>query len=273
MKLQLKPITLKKDTFADIKSDDINPILFIKRLDNYFKNAEYLRNNNMEKMDSIDLYKALIKVFDIKLDRNDYIKILSMKNNIHYKKNIIIKTTMFDNNKNNILYDCIISSKANLEENDRLDLKTLRKLSNSEDLLLLKKYRQKDDLYKGKVEKEESFLLQDFNIETPSIDEDSELFLSATNYIQKKLLVKDVLYYLKLFLIELDKQRLEITGLSLKPDKNKYKKIGIIYKNAYDEYRERNMIPKRPKISVRYPKESKPKQKVKTKHRKNTTHQ
>ena len=190
-----------------------------------------------------------------------------MKNKKHYRKKITIKTTMFDNNNNNILYDCIASSKADLEENDKLDIRSLRRLTNSEDLLLLKEYRIPDDLYKGKVEKQESFHFLEYNIENPIIDEDSELFQFAVDYIQKELLVKDVLYDLKQYIIELEHQRTGITGLSQKPDKNKYKARAIAYKNAYDESRQKKEIPDKPKISVRYPTKAKTRKKVKTRNK------
>ena len=251
----------------DMNNKNNNTSLFIEKIKQNRENAIFLYENNMKKMDSIDLYKALEKVFDIKIDINDYIKIISMKNKKHYRKKITIKTTMFDNNNNNILYDCIASSKADLEENDILDLRSLRRLTNSEDLLLLKEYRIPNDLYKGKVEKEESFHFLEYNIENPIIDEDSELFQFAVDYIQKELLVKDVLYDLKQYLIELDHQINEIKDLSLKPDKNKYKKSGIAYKKAYDESREENVIPERPKISVRYPTKAKTRKKVKTRNK------
>ena len=264
MELQLKDITLKEDTYKDMKNKNTNTSLFIKTIKMNLENARFLHDNNMKKMDSIDLYKALKKVFDIKLDIKDYIKILSMKNKKHYSKKIRIKTTMFDNNNNNILYDCIAASKADLEENDRLDLRSLRRLTNSEDLLLLKEYRIPDDLYKGKVEKQESFHFLEFNIENTIIDEDSELFQFIIEYIQKQILVKDVLYDLKQYIIELEHQR---TELSLKPDKNKYKTMAIAYKNAYDESRQKKEIPDKPKISVRYPTKVKTRKKVKTRNK------
>lgn len=267
MELQLKDITLKEDTYKDMKNKNNNTSLFIEKIKQNRENAIFLYKNNMKKMDSIDLYKALIKVFDIKIDINDYIKILSMKNKKHYRKKITIKTTMFDNNNNNLLYDCIASSKANLEENDKLDIRSLRRLTNSEDLFLLKEYRIPDDLYKGKVEKEESFHFLEYNIENPIIDEDSELFQFAVDYIQKELLVKDVLYDLKQYLIELDHQINAIKVLSLKPDKNKYKTMAIAYKSAYDKSREDDIILKRPKISVRYPTKAKTRKKVKTRNK------
>ena len=267
MELQLKDITLKEDTYKDMKNKNTNTSLFIKTIKMNLENARFLHDNNMKKMDSIDLFKALKKVFDIKLDIKDYIKIISMKNKKHYSKKIRIKTTMFDNNNNNILYDCIAASKADLEENDRLDLRSLRRLTNSEDLLLLKEYRIPDDLYKGKVEKEESFHFLEYNIKNPIIDEDSELFQFIIEYIQKQILVKDVLYDLKQYIIELGHQRTDITGLSQKPDKNKYKASGIAYKNAYDESRQKKEIPDKPKISVRYPTKVKTRKKVKTRNK------
>lgn len=271
MELQLKPITLKEDTIKDMNNKIIDTSLFIKTINKNLENVRFLKDNNMKKMDSIKLYESLKKVFDIKLDIKDYIKILSIRNKKHYSKKIRILTTMFDNNNKNILYDCIASSKADLEENDRLDLRRLRRLTNSEDLLLLKEYRIPDDLYKGKVEKEESFLFLEFNIENTIIDEDNELFQFAADYIQKQLLVKDVLYYLKQYIIELEHQRKEITGFPQKSDKNKNKESSMAYKKAYDESRQKNEILDKPKISVRYPKKSKHIQKVKTRDRRQST--
>lgn len=175
-----------------------NTLESIIRMEVMYNNANdlssLLLSKKISEIDPIELYNVLKKTFDIKLDKNDYLKILSIKNDKHYNKIIRTKTTMFDLSGNNISYNCMISKKVKID-NNRLDKNKLRKLTNSKDILLLKEYRIPDNLYLGKIEKEEPFPLQYFNIENPSIDEDSELFVYITEYIQKEVLKNIIIIY------------------------------------------------------------------------------
>ena len=180
MKLELKPIKLDRyNTFESI----IKMQYFYKIGDDLKK---IILKEKINEMNPIELYNVINKIFYIKLDKNDYINILSIKNNKHYNKIIRVKTTMFDLNGNNISYKCMVSSKVKIDDNARLDKNKLRKLTNSKDILLLDKYRLSDISYLGRIEKEEPFLLQNLNIENSNFDEDSELFIYIPEYIQKK---------------------------------------------------------------------------------------
>lgn len=180
MKLELKPIKL----------DRYNTFESIIKMQYFYKIGDDLKRiilkEKINEMNPIELYNVINKIFYIKLDKNDYINILSIKNNKHYNKIIRVKTTMFDLNGNNISYKCMVSSKVKIDDNARLDKNKLRKLTNSKDILLLDEYRLSDISYLGRIEKVEPFLLQNLNIENSNFDEDSELFIYIPEYIQKK---------------------------------------------------------------------------------------
>lgn len=184
--MKLEPKTVKLERY---NNDTLESII---RMEVFYKNADdlsrLLLSKKISEINPIELYNVIKKIFDIKLDKNDYLKILSIKNDKHYNKIIRIKTTMFDLNGNNISYNCVISRNIKIDDNHRLDKNKLRELTNSKDILLLKEYKLSDISYLGRIEKEEPFLLQNFNIENSSIDEDSELFIYISEYIKKETL-------------------------------------------------------------------------------------
>ena len=191
--MKLEPKTVKLERYNN------NALESIIRMEIYYKNADdlsrLLLSKKISEINPIELYNVIKKIFDIKLDKNDYLNILSIKNDKHYNKIIRIKTTMFDLNGNNISYNCVISRNIKIDDNHRLDKNKLRKLTNSKDILLLKGYKLSDISYLGRIEKEEPFLLQNFNIENSSIDEDSELFLYISEYIKKEALKNITIIY------------------------------------------------------------------------------
>ena len=85
MKRKLKNITLKEDTINDIKENNIDVELFVKRINDYLEKANYLLDNKIEDMDDLELYKSLKEIFDFIFEPKDYLKLLSLKNN----KNIL----------------------------------------------------------------------------------------------------------------------------------------------------------------------------------------
>ena len=191
--MKLEPKTVKLERYNN------NTLESIIKMEVYCKNADdlsrLLLSKKISEINPIELYNVIKKIFDIKLDKNDYLKILSIKNDKHYNKIIRIKTTMFDLNGNNISYNCVISRNIKIDDNHRLDKNKLRKLTNSKDILLLKGYKLSDISYLGRIEKEEPFLLQNFNIENSSIDEDSELFIYISEYIKKETLKNITIIY------------------------------------------------------------------------------
>lgn len=191
--MKLEPKTVKLERYNN------NTLESIIRMEVFCKNADdlsrLLLNKKISEINPIELYNVIKKIFDIKLDKNDYLKILSIKNDKHYNKIIRIKTTMFDLNGNNISYNCMISRNVKIDDNQRLDKNKLRKLTNSKDILLLKEYKLSDISYLGRIEKEEPFLLQNFDIENSSIDEDSELFIYISEYIKKETLKNITIIY------------------------------------------------------------------------------
>lgn len=247
MKLVLKKVTLKEDTEKDIAENSINTDIFIERIGNYLEKGNYLVNNKMLNFEKEELYYALNKVFNIYFEPRDYLKILSRMNEKHYTKFINVKTNMC-NEKGNINYFCAVSYKEKINDNDRLDLNKLRKLTNANDLLVLKKEYSNEEI--KHQEKYENHQYIDVDINNKTIDENSELFTYATSLLKDEIKIKDVLYDLKLYFDEVIYQVRCITKLAFVEKNDQLASIGKQYKRTYDLATNYNVLPKKEKISV-----------------------
>lgn len=252
MIISAKRISLKDDTLKDIENNNIDTDLFIKRINEYLDKARYLINNKMEDMSPEEFYRALKEIYDIQFDSNDYLKLLSLMNNKHYSKYINIRTNMYDDNGYNVSYLGTATNKSNCLDEDVLDLNTIRKLTSSNDLVLLRPNFKKEEHIPGNKEKYESHLLNYININNETIDEESILYPYACQLVKKEIMTKNMLYCLKLYCDEVVYQLREITGLALRKDDGYLANIGKIYRKAYVKATNDEVILKREKIAVRY---------------------
>ncbi len=252
MKRVAKDITLKKDTLVDIMNNNIDTEAYIERIKGYLESANYLVQNKMLDMNSIELYDNLRKVFDIKFEPNDYLKILSLMNKKHYSKYIILHTNMCDENNYNVSYLGAVTNKVKYINDDIIDLKDIRKLTESKDLVLLEPHYIKRENNSNKKEKYESHLYDYINVNNKIIDENSVLYPYASLLVKKNIIIKNVLYDLKIYLSELKHQIRAINGLALVEDDERIANIGRQYKKAYDKATNDRVLPKREKVTVRY---------------------
>ena len=252
MKRKLKNITLKEDTINDIKENNIDVDIFIKRINNYLEKANYLLDNKIEDMDDLELYNSLKEIFDFIFEPKDYLKLLSLKNNKKYTNLLNIRTNMYDKEDKKLVLLCAATNKVNCSNNSTLDIKSLRKLTNNEELVVLYESFNKNNEEIKRREKYESYIFNEINITNSTIDEDNELFQYALELIRIELIPKYVLYELKQYVDEVIHQAREITKLALIEDNEELANIGKQYKNAYDNAREKNIIPKKKKKEKRY---------------------
>lgn len=89
-------ITLSDDTYAYIYRASGQEIFetFRKTLDKYINIIDNLVNQDLNKLSDDEFYDLLCKVYDISLTKEDYLKILSKRNNKKYNKFIEIGTFM-----------------------------------------------------------------------------------------------------------------------------------------------------------------------------------
>lgn len=255
MKLISKKISLKEDTEKDIQSNNIDTNLFLDRIRNYLDQANYLINNKMDDFNSLELYNGLKKVFDISFDKKDYLAILSMAYQKHYTKYITLHTNMYDNDGNNISYLVAATQKSNCIDNDVVDLNKLRKLTNSSEILVLK--TMEDSEFRTiKREKFENHQFINIDIDNPIINEDSELFLYAICYLKDNIIIKDILYDLKIYVDEVIYQLRCITGYMFSKNE-RLSEIGKAYKKAYDMATNKGLLPKKEKIAIHHHKKVK----------------
>ena len=82
--MKLEPKTVKLERYNN------NTLESIIRMEVFYKNADdlsrLLLSKKISEINPIELYNVIKKIFDIKLDKNDYLKILSIKNDKHYNK-------------------------------------------------------------------------------------------------------------------------------------------------------------------------------------------
>lgn len=250
MKLTLKKIHLKEITLEDISanSNQCDVQKFINYIKEHLKKANDLLNCKIESLSDIELYEKLREIYDFTIDKNDYLRVLSKIYGKHYTDFIYIKTNMMDNDGNNIMYHAAVgSSKLYLNEST-LDLNSIRNLTKKNDLLIVKTIRILPE--NVKKEKYENHQFIDIDITDCNLDEDSELFLYFIELIKKDILVKDILYDIKLYIEELMFQAKSITNLSKDEDNVELALIGERYKKALDNCFDDQSISKKRKISV-----------------------
>ena len=253
MKLIPKEVTLKKDTEKEIEKNNIDTETFLTRIKDYLDKANYLINNKMEDLPGMELYRALSEVFNVTVDKEDYLGLLKMMYQKPYAKYVTIYTNMYDNNGLNIKY--LVAAPAKWLDMQTLDLNSLRKLTNENDLLVVKT-EHVENRVSNKKEKYELHQYLDIDIESKSIDEESELFPYFIDYLKNSISIKNILYDLKLYVDEVIYQTRCITGLMFSEDE-RLAKIGKEYKKAYDNATNNGLLPKKEKVSVHHHKKVK----------------
>lgn len=235
MRLLLKKIDLKERTENDIEMNSCDIQKFVDYIKEHLDKANYLINNKILDFDSLELFKSLGEVFDIKFDDNDYLEMLSDKFGMHYTEYVTLNTNMIDDNGNNISYVGVKTKKVG-NYNGRVSLSEIRKITNSYDFLILKTKRNKlnFDLKEKEFFEEHQF----FNFDKV-IDESNELFdyaiLLLRRNVHLKNVLKKILSDLEVYINELMYQAKCITKLSESNDNPVLKQIGISYKKAFDE--------------------------------------
>lgn len=251
MKLTLKKIRLKEITLEDIStnSNQCDVQKFIDYLEEHLRKANDLLDCKIESLSDIELYKKLKEIYDFTIDKNDYLRVLSKTYGKHYTDFILIRTNMVDDDGNNIMYQtAAVPSKLYLDKSI-LDLNSIRNLTKKNDLLIVKKHMVKFDT--TRKEKYENHQFVDIDVTDCNLNEDSELFLKFIELIKKDILVKDILYDIKLYIEELMFQAKSITVLSKDKENLELALIGERYKKALNNYFDEQSISKKRKISVR----------------------
>lgn len=249
MKLKRKKIDLKERTLKGI-IDNPNEQK-IRDFTNYISlkidKANYLITHKIENLDSKELYKRLKTFFDIYVNPEDYLKVLSKMNNKHYVHFIHIKTNMVDKDGNTIEYFGAATSPIMFYQNSHIDLKTIRKITNSNEFFIIQTAKTNEKLAcKEKYENHQQMAL---DITNSSIDEESILFPYLIELLKKSILIKEILYNLKLYINELQYQANCITSLSKDKD-SEYQEIGEKYQQALIECYETKPFSRKRRIPV-----------------------
>ena len=250
-----KSITLKEDTLRDIESGNLDTGLFIDRINGYTAKANYLINTKMDKMSDLELLGSLEEVFDISFDVKDFLRMLSLKYGKHYLHFKIIATDMYDENDNNISYLGAVSSKYTALDGVALDFNTLRRLTNSGDVLLVQKIMTKA---MSPIRKREAYVglyVDEIDINSGKVDRHSDLYPFAATVVKKATITKYVLFDLKQYIAEVTHQAKDIMALS-KSEDEELASIGKEFKSAYEKNANNGSLVKGEKVSVKYHKKS-----------------
>ncbi len=251
MRLNLKDIDLKRTTMEDINSNP--PRVDIDKYTNYITQrlsvANALLDNKIELYSDIELYDKLKVIFDIIVEPKDYLRVLSKIYNKHYTDLISIRTYMVDNDGNSI--ECFGASTKEVANYNRniIDLNRLRKITDKNDFLVLKEHKVECNAKRN--EKYESHQFVDIDVYNDTIDEDSELFPYLIEILSKDILVKDIIYSLRLYVNELAFQARYIANLSKLKKHPDLARIGKLYESALNDIFIELENPKDRKISVR----------------------
>ena len=249
MKLKRKKIDLKERTLKGIIDNPNEQKIrdFTNYINLKMKEANYLITHKIENLDTKELYNRLKTFFDIYVNPEDYLKVLSKMNNKHYVHFIYIKTNMVDKDGNTIEYFGAATSPTMLYQNSHVDLKTIRKITNSNEFYITQTTKTNEKpTHKEKYEKHQQITL---DITNSSIDEESILFPYLIELLKKNILVKDILYNLKIYINELQYQAKCITSLSKDKD-SEYQEIGEKYQQALIKCYETKPFPRTRRIPV-----------------------
>jgi len=250
MKLKLKKIDLREKTLEDISinSSQCDVQKFINYIIEHLNKANNLLNCKIENLNDMELYKKLSEIFDFIIEKKDYLRVLSKMYRKNYTDFIYIRTNMIDNSGNNIMYQVAsIASKLFLNEST-LDLNLIRDLTKKNDILIIKTLKTKNKI--SKKDKYENHQFIEVDITHSHLNENSELFPYFIELLNKDILVKDILYDIKLYIDELMFQAKSITNLSKVRDNEEIALIGEKYKKALDTCFEDKTISKKRKITV-----------------------
>lgn len=248
MKISLKNITLKDDTLEDINRGEIDTDKFVQYIRTNLENANYIIDTKLLSLEDIELYDALSKLFIIELDENDILGILKRKNNKHYFGTVSLKTTMVDEEGNNI--ELIGAASNKVSRYDKLHtLQEIRRLVNSYDFVVLQTIRTR---YDKKISNPEMF--EDYQIDDISLGfDDDELFnhkiALLSKEIRNKSTLKKVITSVEQYIKELVYQAKYITRID---EDEESKKISLLYKNAYESNFNKKSISKSGKHKKSY---------------------
>ena len=95
---------------------------------------------------------------------------------------------MYDKEDKKLVLLCAATNKVNCSNNSTLDIKSLRKLTNNEELVVLYESFNKNNEEIKRREKYESYIFNEINITNSTIDEDNELFQYALELIRIELI-------------------------------------------------------------------------------------
>lgn len=251
MRIKLKEIDLKRTTMDDINSNP--PKVDIDKYTNYIIErltvANLLLDNKIELYSDIELYDKLKVIFDVIVEPKDYLRILSKIYNKHYTDFISIRTYMIDGDGNNIEYFGASTKQVANYNCNIIDLNRIRKLTSKNDFLILKE--NKVECNTKRNEKYENHQFIDIDVYNNIIDEDSELFPYLIEILSKDILIKDIVYSLKLYINELSSQARYIANLSKLKKHPQLARIGRLYEEALNNIFIELENPKDKKISVR----------------------
>lgn len=251
MRIKLKDINLKRMTMDDINSNP--PKVDIDKYTNYITErlsvANELLDNKIELYSDTELYDKLKAIFDIIVEPKDYLRVLSKIYDKHYTDLITIRTYMVDNDGNSIEYFGASTKEVANYNRNIIDLNRIRKLTNKNDFLILKENRVECNTKRN--EKHENHQFVDIDVYNDTIDEDSELFPYLIEILNKDILVKDIVYSLKLYINELSYQARYIANLSKLKKHPDLARIGRMYEEALNDIFLNEQNPRNRQISVR----------------------
>ena len=254
MKLKIKNINLKDRTLRDIATNRNNCDVdyFAQYVKEKLTNINDLVNTKIVDLESKELYDKLKYFYEFTVEPKDYLRALAKMFKRHYVAIINVKTTMADPYGRNIGYELAVTNEYLNLNNHTLDVKTIRKLTNRNDILVTKEYLLEDVL--DKQEKYENHKNLHVKTDKEVLDENDEIFPYLIDLMAKKIRVKDILYDLKIYMDKLMYQAHCITSLAKIKDDPELASIGKRYDDALKVLfnKENKEYLTKPKISVRY---------------------
>lgn len=271
MDIKCKNVSLIKDTYAYIGrvSSKENAEEFKIDIQEYVNELKEIISTDFNKLSDEDLYKLLTKFYSIRLDEDDYLKMLSKYNNkqytcfhripttiTFYEKNVEGQNRNFDwwKKQYQIYYLAALSDDIEYDFNKTYSKEEIKKMLGDKSIVILKQEIEPiEDTTRFKKESFES--IPTLNIDIKEYDDNISGFVLNNFYLfgellRKKFTKRRVLKDIREFISNLD-QDIEDIFSEIKSQDYLYSNIAKTCKNwfdASDEKKEYENIQKKLKI-------------------------
>ena len=257
-KNDMQIIRLRENTFWNVDGNkEENFKIFKELLKDYIIRLKTIVESDFDKLSDQELYAMLNDVYDIQLDENDYLSMLSKYNNKRYVDFNILPTTMFFKSVKSeghgksldmweqlyqVCYLAAISDKFECDYNKIYTKEEIKELVDNKTVILLKRKDKEADHY-GNFSQDDLELLPTLDVDIKDCSDNlSKFVLNNINLfgqlLRKQFTKKRVLKDIKEIIEDLDYDINDVFD-EIESDDLDYSDIAMACKEWYDSSKEK----------------------------------